>query len=355
MHRPDCHTIALIVLGLLGSSIMACSNDAARDSDIQLDASGSDTDVSDAGGLDADAESADATSPDAEDADASSPDADTSRTFPTPPPTTLGGERPAAVTLPDDYAPDRAWPVVLLLHGFGATGSLQAAYWGTRSQVDALGFILIIPEGTTNSDGDQFWDAWPICCNREGADVDDVAYLSSLLDQAEAAYNVDSTRIYAVGHSNGGYMSYRLACELGNRLAGIMSLAGAMPGNLESCADNGAVSVLQVHGTEDEAVPYETDVFRTGALDSVAFWAERAGCTSGPEDTGRMNLVIGAFAPDDTSDPDETRISEWDGCTRDVELWTLEGVDHIPAFEREWSERWLRWLFDRPGNGQRTE
>ncbi|MDP6944388.1 MAG: hypothetical protein QF464_09590, partial [Myxococcota bacterium] len=89
----------------------------------------------------------------------------------------LGGERPAEVTLPDDYDPAVSWPLVMLLHGYSATGFIQDYYLGIGEQVDTRDFIYVLPEGTTDSRGRQFWNAVPGCCNWDGSDIDDFAYL----------------------------------------------------------------------------------------------------------------------------------------------------------------------------------
>lgn len=262
--------------------------------------------------------------------------------WPSPPDTSpLGDARPADVLVPRAYTVDREWPLVVLLHGYGASGLLQRAYLGLPALVDSLGFVLLTPNGTIDSRGKNFWNAWTVCCDFGRTGVDDVAYLSGLLDEAATRFRIDPTRVYFIGHSNGGYMSYRMACELGPRVAGIMSLAGAMPADLESCADNGPVAVLQIHGTEDDSVPYESQPpGRVGAIDSAAFWAERGGCDSEPTVGERLDIVVGAEA--------ETAVTEWQGCERDVAVWTLEGVGHLPAVNANFSRALLEWLFARP-------
>src|SRR4051812_3323016 len=105
---------------------------------------------------------------------------DTAPVYAPDPPTELGGDRPAAVLLPADYTIDRAWPLVILLHGYGATADLQDIVFGLGVRVDDLGFILVKPEGTTDASGAQFWNATDECCDFGGTGVDDVGYLSGL-------------------------------------------------------------------------------------------------------------------------------------------------------------------------------
>jgi poly(3-hydroxybutyrate) depolymerase len=102
------------------------------------------------------------------------------------PPLTIGTEfqRPAAVVLPGDYSIQRSYPLVILLHGFGATADLQDFIFHLKLHTTPDQFILVLPNGTLDSNGERFWDATPECCNFSGAPVDDVGYLASLMREA---------------------------------------------------------------------------------------------------------------------------------------------------------------------------
>jgi len=236
----------------------------------------------------------------------------------------VGGDRPAPFWVPTDYDPDDGWPLVLLLHGFGANGFLQNGLFHLSPQVDDLGILLVVPEGTTDSDGDQFWDAgW--CCNWDGIPLDDVGYLVGLVDEMAALYNVDPGRVYAMGHSNGGFMAYRLACEVGDRFTAIVSLAGAQFKDPAACTPSEPVGVLQVHGTEDANVPYGGGNKYVSAWDSAVYWAQHNGCGE-PQEGVPFDLDLDVEGP-------ETLPSEWADCPDSlrVALWTLQGVAHTPS------------------------
>ncbi len=149
--------------------------------------------------------------------------------LPDDPASTLGvaAGRPASVRVPSDYDPNVEYPLVILLHGYSASGGVQNIYFGLSNQVTALGFILVIPDGTVNSDGLRFWNATDACCNFDTADVDDVGYLRGLIAEAQANYRVDPRRVYLFGHSNGGFMAHRMACEASDVITAIASLAGS--------------------------------------------------------------------------------------------------------------------------------
>ncbi|MCA9527249.1 MAG: hypothetical protein KC549_13245, partial [Myxococcales bacterium] len=256
---------------------------------------------------------------------------------------TIGGDRPARVLLPAAYADDGpAWPLVLLLHGFGSNGAQQDSYLGVSAQRDAAGFIVVVPDGTVDPEGDRFWNATPACCDDFGSGVDDVAYLTGLLDEAQATYRVDPARIYLVGHSNGAFMSYRLACTLGDRIAGLVALAGSTVLDEADCAAMAPISVLHIHAEDDGTVPYAgidrpVDGY-PGAVETAARWAARAGCGAAPAAGDPLDLV--ASVPGD-----ETSVATYPGCVdAQVALWTLSAGGHVPAFGARFAETALPWL-----------
>ncbi len=236
------------------------------------------------------------------------------------PPTTLGGDRPAVVVLPAGYDVAQTYPLVVLLHGYGVNSTIQDAIFALGQRTDALGFILVKPEGTVDSLGNQFWNATPECCDFGNTGVDDVAYLGGLLDEARTLYPVEHVAL--VGHSNGGFMSYRLACEVPDKLDRIAVLAGAVYKDEADCAGTTPVSVLHVHGTLDASVAYASDATHAGAEESVGRWVTKAGCAGSPTVAARnyLNSLPG----------DETTVTQYGGCAEDVDvqLWSAEGADH---------------------------
>ncbi len=89
------------------------------------------------------------------------------------------------------------------------------------------GFVYATPDGTIDGDGNRFWNATDACCNFDRRTVDDVAYLSSVIADIQGQLAIDPKRIAVVGHSNGGFMSYRMACERSDLVGAVVSLAGA--------------------------------------------------------------------------------------------------------------------------------
>ena len=168
---------------------------------------------------------------------------------------TLGGQRPAFLVLPADHDPETPIPLVLSLHGFTSHLAQHDRYFGLSKRVNADRFALIMANGTRDPDGKRFWNATDFCCDLHNTQVDDVKYLSGLLE--EAATHIAVERIFVLGHSNGGFMSYRLACEGVPGLVAIASLAGTSFSDPSRCAFASPVSVLQIHGTNDKVIAYD--------------------------------------------------------------------------------------------------
>ena len=242
----------------------------------------------------------------------------------------LGGEREARLFLPDDYGTTEQWPLVIMLHGYGATSGTQSIYFGFEDAATEHGFIGIAPDGKRDSTLNRFWSATDACCDHYGDGVDDVTYLTELLDEAEERLAVDPSQVYLMGHSNGGFMSYRLACELGSRITALASLAGTSHLDAEDCSEPGNTAILQIHGTLDAVILYGGGLlnFRAypGAEEVVERWAEHHGCEEEPERLDNMDVAIEVIG-------DETRVERYSECDGDtsVELWRIEGGSHLPG------------------------
>jgi polyhydroxybutyrate depolymerase len=250
-------------------------------------------------------------------------------------PAFVGGDRPAAVVAPAGWDGESLLPVVVLLHGYSANAALQDLYFGLSDRVDERGFLLVLPEGTTDGYGLQFWNATPACCDFGATGVDDVAYLSGLLDEVEAAFPVDPARVAFVGHSNGSFMAYRMACEIPERIAAIAGLAGSTWADEVDCTGADAVAVLHVHGDVDDTILYEGTSFYPGAEETIARWADKAGCAD-PTDGAALDydeVVAGA----------ETTPHDYAGCERPIALWTMAGSGHIPLVNDAFREALIGW------------
>ena len=246
------------------------------------------------------------------------------------PPSSIGpDDRPAGLRLPGGYSPEGSYPLVVLLHGYGASGFIQEAYFGIRALARDKGFIAVIPDGTEDSGGSRFWNATDACCDFGATGVDDVAYITGLIDEALEVTAADPDRVYLLGHSNGGFMSYRMACEVPEKITAIASLAGATWLDPDRCGSpSEPTSVLQIHGTLDTTILYEGAVGYPSARTSVDRFAERAGCAIETTTTGER-LDFDSNVPG----ADTARVETTADCAAGTSfaLWSIEGGGHIPT------------------------
>ena len=160
------------------------------------------------------------------------------------------------IHLPVDYDSNAEYPLVIAMHGgFGNAVNIE-----NQSQLsvkaDDENFIVVYPEGVKGGVLNiRTWNAGWCCGHASSTNVDDVGFIDVLLDSLIARYPIDENRIYATGMSNGGFMSYRLGCELSDRIAAIAPVAASM--SLASCEPNRSVPVLDFHSYIDSNVPIE--------------------------------------------------------------------------------------------------
>ncbi|HQY99493.1 MAG TPA: alpha/beta fold hydrolase [Propionicimonas sp.] len=253
------------------------------------------------------------------------------------------GERPFQLYVPAGVSTDTSTALVVALHGYTADAASALSYFGLEAVADQHRFLLAAPEGTHNSEGDAFWNAASACCDFEGSGVDDSAYLVTVIDAVAAAYTIDPGRVYVVGHSNGGFMALRIACDHADRVAAVASLAGAMDADAD-CEPSQPVSVLQIHGDADSTVLFEGSTIEgnrhTSAEQTVRTWRELNAC---PAEAAHADKRWDADA--DISGADLSTTS-WIGCedATEVALWRIDGGRHVPSLTAEFSDALFQWL-----------
>lgn len=256
---------------------------------------------------------------------------------------------PALLRLPNNLRPGEHVPLLLVLHGFGVSSSTLIAKAGLNDIADQKRFAYLAPEGARDTLNRPFWNAGKSCCfldhPLDQQPLDDVKRLRELLEVNLGNAAIDPKRVFVIGYSNGGFMAQRLACDVGDSIAGVVSVAGAAPNANVPCAQRTALAVLEIHGDADPIVHYgggtvfdRTDVdVHASALDTSKYWAQRLACSradQGPRTVATIDLE--PYVADR-----ETSVQRFDDCRGAVELWTVKGGGHYvalqpPAIEAIW-------------------
>lgn len=153
------------------------------------------------------------------------------------------------------YDPATAVPLIMNFHGLGTTSAMQESYGDFRKIADTANFIIVHPQGRVQPGINL--TGWGTFFATSQA-VPEINFTSQLLDTLKAHYNINLNRVYSTGMSNGGFMSYVLACQLSERFAAIASVCGSMVSiNLNICNTLHPMPLMEIHGTADSIVGYE--------------------------------------------------------------------------------------------------
>lgn len=243
-----------------------------------------------------------------------------------------GIQRSYILYVPANYTGSSAVPLLFNFHGYTSNASDQMWYGDFRPIADTAGFIIVHPEGTIDDSGSTHFNVWG------GSSADDIGFTSALIDSLLLDYSIDQERVYSTGMSNGGFMSFLLACELSDRIAAIGSVTGsAVPVTLISCNATHPTPVLQIHGTSDATVPYNGGAGWSEPIGSLlSFWSNFNNCDVSPQVVSMPDI-----SPADGSTVEKSTYINGDNCTEVVHfkvtngahtwpgtIWTTAGTNH---------------------------
>ena len=166
-----------------------------------------------------------------------------------------GVRRHYLLHLPEKRPAGKRLPLLLAFHGLGGSAREQMEDSGFNALSDRHRFAVAYPEGIANADGGQAWNGG-LCCAFGQPDRDDVSFVRKLVRNISDRTCIDPKRVYAAGSSNGGHLSYRLACEASDLVAAVGSVVGVLLIPTARCRPSRPVPVLHIHGTADAIVPY---------------------------------------------------------------------------------------------------
>lgn len=243
------------------------------------------------------------------------------------------GRGPVPLYIPIDYDESIAIPLVIALHGYSDPD--VDSYFDFSAQVDSRRFLYCVPTGIQNPAGAPFWNATDACCDFFNSNVDDSQYLRELIERIQIAYAVDAMSIHFTGISNGGFMAHRMACDHADLIASVAALAGTTHEDSSDCAPSSPVHMLHIHGTGDSTIRYDGGCIAfscyPGAAATIDRWINYNRCDAYPDPDGpAFNLDWAVPGPETVRTVYRQNCDE--GVT--VELWQMEGSEHVPTFRR---------------------
>lgn len=191
-----------------------------------------------------------------------------------------GGIREFMLYIPTSYHPDSTYSLMLNFHGYGGKANEHMANTNMNQIAEQEDFIVAYPQGLC-LDGSSHWNA---ALNSSGnkSNVDDLDFVTTLINHLSQNYNIDNERVYACGYSNGGFFSYALACYLSDKIAAIGSVSGTMLSTSTNCNPTHPTPIIDLHGTSDFVVPYTGGEGYIPKLSVLDYWTTFNGNNKSP-------------------------------------------------------------------------
>jgi polyhydroxybutyrate depolymerase len=250
-------------------------------------------------------------------------------------------DRPYLLYLPESYSSNKKFPLLLMLHGGGGSAAQFARSIAIEQEADQFEFVVVFANGTNRFENSQVlrtWNSGHCCTFALENNIDDVGFLSALINELSAVLSIDPERLFVAGLSNGGMMANRLAAERSDIFAGAAVIAGSLGGYAEPGAviyipeqPDQSIHYLAIHGRLDQNVLYAGghgpnttgDRIDLSVDEQMSFWANTNGC--GAEPTVH-------FEADDL-----IRIANYENCITqgNTQLITLENAGHAWPGARE--------------------
>jgi polyhydroxybutyrate depolymerase len=233
-----------------------------------------------------------------------------------------GNNRVYRVYVPAMYNADNPASLVLTLHGLG-DNITNFSLIGMNLIADTANIIVVVPQAMTDPLASTAWNSGAgVFGYYPNSAIDDVSFISALIDTVSTQYIIDSEKVFCCGFSMGGFMTQRLACELNDKIKVFASVAGTFGSGLPPCTPDRAVSVAHFHGTSDATVPYNGPQPGIAATALADFWVNNNACNTMPVESTFPDYSNDGFTVD------HFVYSEGEDNTR-VELFRVNGADHV--------------------------
>jgi polyhydroxybutyrate depolymerase len=235
--------------------------------------------------------------------------------------------------VPASYDGNDSVPLIIALHNAYGNAAGFESMTDLSIKSDSEGFIVAYPNGTGNP---RMWNAGNCCGAAMTDSINDVGFISLLIDTLSKKYNIDASRIYATGFSNGSVLAYRLAAELSDKISGIACMSGQMM--LDECNPDNPVSIIHFHALDDYSVPYEGGSgsgYEWPSVESIIdLWAGLNECSNTPDTIFDQAGVVG---------------KRWEGADANIIVYTFPKGGHAWV-ESPISATDLLWEFFSTGN-----
>ena len=220
-----------------------------------------------------------------------------------------GVDREYLQYIPSTYDGSNKLPVLLNFHGFGSSASDYMQYTDMTSLAESEGFVLVYPQGS-DLNGSPHWNA-ALKGGDNKSNADDLGFIEALINKLSNQNLIDNKRVYAIGYSNGGMMSYAMACHKSNLVAAIASVSGTML-YISNCEPNRSIPLLNIHGTEDPTLPYNGNNYYNSVDDALNFWNTNNNSDPSPNttllNTNLNNIQFFGFSNSDNISVDHYKI-----------------------------------------------
>jgi len=259
-----------------------------------------------------------------------------------------GVEREYIIHVPENLTED--FPIVFVIHGYTGSAEGIAAYTGMNSIAEREGFIAVYPQGTIDSNGNTFFNVGYEF--NDDSSINDVSFIRELVRSISQEFNLKRKKAFATGMSNGGDMSYLLACTSSDLFKAVAPVAGVlMKGLKDSCELSSPVPIFEIHGTADKISLFEGDLNNEGGWgayydlpSTIDFFAERYQLTN--------KSVKQMISKESGADYDIFFERHWtDDLEEEVWMYRIEDGRHVwPGIKFNWWDNPLAWFYFGSGN-----
>lgn len=259
-----------------------------------------------------------------------------------------GVEREYIIHVPENLNQDS--PIVFVIHGYTGSAEGIAAYTGMNSIAEREGFIAVYPQGTIDSNGNTFFNVGYEF--NDDSPINDVSFIRELVRSISQEFNLKRKKAFATGMSNGGDMSYLLACTSSDLFKAVAPVAGVlMKGLKDSCELTSPVPIFEIHGTADKISLFEGDLNNEGGWgayydlpSTIDFFAERYQLTN--------KSVKQMTSKESGADYDIFFERHWsDDLEEEVWMYRIEDGRHVwPGIKLNWWNNPLAWFYFGSGN-----